>query len=201
MTSSSSPCAKTSTSCDAPSTTIAPTSSSPTYGYRRRTRTKESSSQLDLRKTHPTVGVIVLSQHAEPAYALSLFAETTERRAYLLKDRVRDDLDLQRAVRDVASGGAVVDSHVVDELLRARERSDDARLGGLTAREQDILRLIAEGRSNQAVASELGVTTRSVEHSINTIFTKLGLRASVDVNRRVKATLMYLAGSVDGDLE
>jgi DNA-binding NarL/FixJ family response regulator len=151
----------------------------------------------DLRKTHPTVGVVVLSQHAEPAYALSLFAETTERRAYLLKDRVRDDLELQRAVRDVANGGAAVDPHVVDELLR--ERGDDARLRGLTAREHDILRLIAEGRSNHAVASALGVTTRSVEHSINTIFTKLGLRPSDDVNRRVKVTLMYLAGSVDGD--
>jgi DNA-binding NarL/FixJ family response regulator len=153
----------------------------------------------DLRKTHPTVGVIVLSQHAEPAYALSLFAETTERRAYLLKDRVRDDLELQRAVRDVANGGAVVDPHVVDELLRARKRSDDAKLGDLTAREQDILRLIAEGRSNNAVASALGVTTRSVEHSINAIFAKLRLLPSDDLNRRVKATLMYLAGSVDGD--
>ena len=77
--------------------------------------------------------------------------------------------------------------------------SNDARVGDLTAREHDTLRLIAEGRSNHAVASALGVTTRSVEHSVNTIFTKLGLRPSDDLNRRVKATLMYLAGSVDGD--
>jgi DNA-binding NarL/FixJ family response regulator len=148
----------------------------------------------ELRTTHPDVGVVVLSQHAEPVYALSLFAESTDRRAYLLKDRVRDDLALQRVVRDVATGGAAVDSRIVDELLRAREHGPDGRLGTLTARERDILRLIAEGRSNQAIASELEITTRSVEHSINTIFAKLGLQRSDDVNRRVKAALLYLAG-------
>jgi DNA-binding NarL/FixJ family response regulator len=152
----------------------------------------------ELRATHPDVGVVVLSQHAEPVYALTLFAGTTDRRAYLLKDRVRDQSELQRAVRDVAAGGAAVDSRVVDVLLRAREHRADGRLGSLTDRERDILRLIAEGRSNHAIAAELDITTRSVEHSTNTIFAKLGLQRSDDVNRRVKAALLYLAG-VDGD--
>ncbi|MGZ8694799.1 MAG: response regulator transcription factor [Gaiellaceae bacterium] len=152
----------------------------------------------ELRGTHPEVGVVVLSQHAEPVYALSLFAGTTDRRAYLLKDRVRDPSELQRAVREVAAGGAAVDSRVVDGLLRAREHDADGRLGSLTERERDILRLIAEGRSNQAIGAELGITTRSVEHGINTIFAKLGLQQSDDVNRRVKATLLYLAAP-EGD--
>ena len=147
----------------------------------------------DLRETHPEVGVVVLSQHAEPVYALALFSGTTDRRAYLLKDRVRDPSELQRAVREVAAGGAAVDSRVVDGLLRAREHDADGRLGSLTERERAILRLIAEGRSNQAIGTELEITTRSVEHSINTIFAKLGLQRSDDVNRRVKAALLYLA--------
>jgi DNA-binding NarL/FixJ family response regulator len=149
----------------------------------------------ELRATHPNVAVVVLSQHAEPVYALSLFAESTDRRAYLLKDRVRDHAELQRAVRDVANGGAAVDPRIVDGLLRAREHGADGRLGTLTPRERDILRLIAEGGSNHAIAAELDLTTRSVEHSINAIFAKLGLQRSDDVNRRVQATLLYLSGA------
>ena len=149
----------------------------------------------ELRDTHPEVGVVVLSQHAEPVYALALFGERTERRGYLLKDRVRDGEELQRAVRDVAAGGAAVDSRVVDELLRARSLGVDGRLASLTDRERDILRLLAEGRSNQSIANELDVTTRSVEHGINAIFAKLGLQRSDDVNRRVKAALLYLSGT------
>ncbi len=149
----------------------------------------------ELRATHPEVGVVVLSQHAEPVYALALFAESIDRRAYLLKERVRDGHELQRAVRDVADGGAAVDSRIVEELLRSRTNGADGRLETLSDREREILRLLAEGRSNHAIAAEVGITTRSVEHSINAIFSKLGLQRSDDVNRRVKAALLYLSGT------
>jgi DNA-binding NarL/FixJ family response regulator len=144
----------------------------------------------ELRETHPDLGVVVLSQHAELLYALDLFDRGTERRAYLLKERVRDGAEMHRAIRDVAAGGTAVDSRIVDELLRARV---DGSLSDLTPRERDILRLIAEGRSNQAIAAKLGLSTRTVEHGINAIFPKLGLRQSDDVNRRVKAALLYLS--------
>jgi DNA-binding NarL/FixJ family response regulator len=101
---------------------------------------------------------------------------------------------MHRAVRDVAMGGTAVDPRIVDELFRARQHRADERLAELTPREHDILRLLAEGRSNQAIAAELALSTRTVEHGINAIFGKLGLRQSDDVNRRVKAALLYLAG-------
>lgn len=148
-----------------------------------------------LRETHPEVGVIVLSQHVELLYALELFEQGTGRRAYMLKERVRDPDELHRAIRDVAAGGTAVDPIIVEELLQARQRGADGRLADLTPREHDILRLLAEGRSNQAIAAELGLSTRSVEHGINAIFPKLGLRPSDDVNRRVQAALLYLSGT------
>jgi DNA-binding NarL/FixJ family response regulator len=148
----------------------------------------------ELRQTHPRVGVVVLSLHAELLYALELFDQGTEGRAYLLKERVRDQDEMHRAVRDVAMGGTAVDPRIVDELFRARQHRADERLAELTPREHDILRLLAEGRSNQAIAAELALSTRTVEHGINAIFGKLGLRQSDDVNRRVKAALLYLAG-------
>jgi DNA-binding NarL/FixJ family response regulator len=149
----------------------------------------------ELRQTHPQVGVVVLSQHAELFYALELFDQGTEGRAYLLKERVRDQDEMHRAVRDVAVGGTAVDPRIVDELLRGRQQHGaDGGLAELTPREHDILRLLAEGRSNQAIATDLGLSTRTVEHGINAIFPKLGLRQSDDVNRRVKAALLYLAG-------
>ena len=147
-----------------------------------------------LRATQPEVGVVVLSQHVEPLYALELFADGAGRRAYLLKERVRDPGELHRAIRDVAAGGTAVDPRIVDELLRARQNGADGRLADLTPREHDILRLLAEGHSNQAIAAELGLSTRTVEHGINAIFPKLGLRQSDDVNRRVKAALLYRSG-------
>ena len=148
----------------------------------------------ELRRTHPKVGVVVLSQHAELLYALELFDQGTEGRAYLLKERLRDQDEMHRAVRDVAVGGTAVDPRIVDELIRTRQRVADGRLDELTPREHDILRLLAEGRSNQAIAADLGLSTRTVEHGINAIFAKLGLRQSDDVNRRVQAALLYLAG-------
>ena len=148
----------------------------------------------ELRSTHPTIGVIVLSQHIDPEYALTLFDDHADGRGYLLKDRIGNAAELGRAVRHVAAGGALVDPRVVDALLT---RSDDraaSALARLTSRERDTLALVAEGRSNTAIAEELGIGVRAVEHYVNAIFAKLGLNEPQRVNRRVKATLLYLAG-------
>ena len=147
----------------------------------------------ELRVSHPEVGVVVLSQHAEPAYAMSLFEDGSRQRAYLLKERVRDEDELSRALREVVAGGSLVDPRIVDKLVSARLNHDPG-LEKLTAREREILAMIAEGRSNTAIASELGITKRAVERHINGIFLKLDLGESSDVNRRVKATLRYLTG-------
>lgn len=149
-----------------------------------------------LRSSHPDIGVVVLSQHAEAAYATALLEEGSDRRAYLLKDRVKDRAELSRAVRAVADGGSVVDPAVVERLLNSRRRREDAGLDTLTPRELEILGMIAEGRSNAAIADSLVVTKRAVERHINSIFTKLDLGDSEDVSRRVKAALLYLAGQV-----
>jgi DNA-binding NarL/FixJ family response regulator len=146
----------------------------------------------ELRTTQPGVGVVVLSQHQSPRYALALFDRGADRRAYLLKESVRDESELGRAVREVASGGSVVDPRVVEGLLSANARSHTP-LDELTPRELEILGLIAEGRSNTAIAEALVVTKRAVERHINAIFRKLELEESEDVSRRVTAALLYLA--------
>ncbi len=146
----------------------------------------------ELRQSQPQVGVVVLSQHAEPAYALSLFEAGSSQRAYLLKERVKDKNELERALREVAAGRSLVDPRIVDRLVSAR--LNDPGIEKLTDREREILALIAEGRSNTGIAETLEITRRAVERHINTIFAKLGLAADGDVNRRVKATLRYLAG-------
>lgn len=146
----------------------------------------------ELRTTQPDIGVVVLSQHENPRYALALFDRGAERRAYLLKERVRDRTELGRAVREVASGGSVVDPRVVEGLLSVHTRSH-APLEQLTPRELEILGLIAEGRSNTAIAEALVVTKRAVERHINAIFRKLELEESEAVSRRVTAALLYLA--------
>ena len=151
----------------------------------------------ELRATEPGIGVVVLSQHSDPAYATALFENGSERRAYLIKERVRDAAELGRALRSVAEGGSVVDPVVVETLLqstRARERS---QLDELTPRELEILALIAEGRSNAAIAETLFLTKRAVERHINGIFTKLDLGDSESISRRVKATLVYLTAEAD----
>lgn len=147
----------------------------------------------ELRSSHPEVGVVVLSQHAEPAYAMSLFEDGSQQRAYLLKERVRDEDELARALREVVAGRSLVDPRIVDKLVSARLNHDPG-LGKLTSREREILAMIAEGRSNTAIATELGIAKRAVERHINGIFLKLDLGESLDVNRRVKATLLYLTG-------
>ena len=147
----------------------------------------------ELRTTQPEVGVVVLSQHTDPLYALSLFEGGAARRAYLLKERVRDQAELGRAVREVANGGSVVDPRIVEALLSMRKRSECTLIEELTPRELEILGLIAEGRSNASIAAALVVTKRAVERHINAIFRKLELEESEDISRRVKAALLYLA--------
>jgi DNA-binding NarL/FixJ family response regulator len=149
---------------------------------------------VELRETAPDVGVVVLSQHVEPSYAVSLLEGGSAGRAYLLKDRLRDSTVLTRAIREVAEGGSLVDPVVVDQLVAARSQRDNSPLRELTDRELQILAMIAEGRSNAAIADDLVVTKRAVERHINAIFLKLGLREDEDVSRRVKAALLYLAG-------
>jgi len=153
----------------------------------------------ELRETRPEIGVVVLSQHAEPTYAALLFEDGSHGRAYLLKESLKDRDELLRAVVTVADGGSVVDPLIVDELLELQRRRRDTPLDRLTPRELEILGLIAEGRSNAAIAEKLVVTKRAVERHINSIFLKLGLRENDDVSRRVKAALLYLSGDpVDG---
>jgi DNA-binding NarL/FixJ family response regulator len=147
----------------------------------------------ELRASHPDVGVVVLSQHAEPSYAMSLFENGSTQRAYLLKERVKDEDELARALREVVAGRSLVDPRIVDKLVSARARHDPG-LEKLTPREREILAMIAEGRSNTWIATKLEVTKRAVERHINGIFLKLDLGEASDVNRRVKAALLYLTG-------
>jgi DNA-binding NarL/FixJ family response regulator len=146
-----------------------------------------------LRRSHPQLGVVVLSQFVEPGYALELLDGGSERRAYLLKERVSDVDQLVRAVREVAAGGSVIDSKVVEALVDARSRRNDSPLQYLTPRESDVLAEMAQGRNNASVAAALGLSERAVEKHINSVFSKLGLSQERDVHRRVKAVLLYLA--------
>jgi DNA-binding NarL/FixJ family response regulator/class 3 adenylate cyclase len=143
-----------------------------------------------IRERHPGVGVLVLSQYVEPAYAMELLGESAEGVGYLLKDRVSDLEEFVAAVRRVAEGGSALDPAVVDQLVGRRRRDDP--LEELTPREREVLELMAEGRSNQAVAERMFVTLRAVEKHVTSIFTKLRLPASGDDHRRVLAVLTYL---------
>jgi DNA-binding NarL/FixJ family response regulator len=146
-----------------------------------------------LRTEHPEIGVVVLSQYVEPTYALELLDAGSERRAYLLKERVSDVDQLLRAIEEVARGGSVIDPKVVEALVTARSRRADSKLEFLTPREQEVLGEMAQGRNNAAVAVALGLSERAVEKHINSVFSKLGLSEEPDVNRRVKAVLLYLS--------
>jgi DNA-binding NarL/FixJ family response regulator len=146
-----------------------------------------------LRESHPDLGVVVLSQYVEPQYALELLDRGSERRAYLLKERVSDVDQLARAVREVAGGGSVIDPKVVEALVAARSQRVDSPIQHLTPRELDVLGEMAQGRNNASVAAELGLSDRAVEKHINSVFSKLGLSAEPDVHRRVKAVLLYLS--------
>jgi DNA-binding NarL/FixJ family response regulator len=146
-----------------------------------------------LRETAPQIGVVVLSQHANAGYAAELLEDGSGRRAYLLKERVAEAGELENALRSVADGGSVIDPLVVESLVRTQRLREESHLDQLTARELEILALIAEGRSNAAIADSLVLTKRAVEHHINGIFMKLDLGTPGNVSRRVQAALLYLA--------
>ena len=147
-----------------------------------------------LRESAPQIGVVVLSQYAEPGYALALLEDGSGRRAYLLKERVHDRAQLVSTIRTVAEGGSVIDPKIVEVLVAAKARAERSPLGELTPREHEVLAEIAQGKSNAAIAGSLVLTKRAVEKHINSIFMKLGLSDEEDVAKRVKATLMFLAG-------
>jgi DNA-binding NarL/FixJ family response regulator len=153
-----------------------------------------------LRETHPSIGVVVLSQFAEPTYALSLLESGSEGRGYLLKERVHDRAQLSSALETVAAGGSVVDATIVDMLVAAKTQAERSPLAELTQREREVLALIAQGKSNSAIADSLVLTKRAVEKHINSIFSKLNLSDAEQASKRVKATLAFLAEEpVTGD--
>jgi len=149
-----------------------------------------------LRAEHPDVGVVVLSQYVEPAYALAFFEAGTEGRAYLLKERVRDVGQLVAAIRAVAEGGSVVDPKVIEALVAEKTRREHSPLDELTQRERDVLREMAEGKNNAGIAEALHLSERTVEKAIHAIFLKLGIAWETAVHKRVKAVILYLSGTV-----
>lgn len=151
-----------------------------------------------IREHHPKAGVVVLSQYTAPAYAVALLEHGSAGRAYLLKEQVASVDELARAIRTVAQGGSVIDPRVVDELVKARSQRHLSPLSSLTARESEILAEMAQGKSNAAIAATLSITERAVEKHTNSIFAKLGLSEEKDVNRRVKAVLLFLSEPADG---
>jgi DNA-binding NarL/FixJ family response regulator len=148
-----------------------------------------------LQTAHPEIGVVVLSQYGEPGYALALLEGGTAGRAYLLKERVDDLAQLVGAIRAVAAGGSMIDPKVIEGLVAAKTRSGASPLNALTARERDVLREMAEGKNNAAIAATLFLTERSVEKVIHSIFQKLGLGWEPSVHKRVKAVILYLSAS------
>ncbi|MFD1532446.1 response regulator transcription factor [Pseudonocardia aurantiaca] len=144
-----------------------------------------------LRTERPEIGVLLLSQYAEAAYALALLAEGTARRGYLLKERVADGDELTEAIRRVADGGSVIDPTVIESLVAAN-RAAPSELDRLTNRELQVLGEMAQGKSNAAIAAALVLSERAIEKHTNSIFSKLGLSEERDLNRRVSAVLVYL---------
>lgn len=145
---------------------------------------------LAIRAARPSVGVLVLSQFLEDAYAYALVADGAQGVGYLLKEKVGDLRAFTEAVRRVAEGGSVLDPDVVARLVGRKRKASP--LDSLTAREREVLALIAEGLSNTGIANELVVTVAAVERHVTSIFDKLGLNQSRDANRRVMAVLKYL---------
>jgi DNA-binding NarL/FixJ family response regulator len=147
-----------------------------------------------LRTSHPKTGVVVVSQYSDPDQVLGLFEAGSDRRAYLLKERISDRAVLVSAVRSVAAGGSSVDPKIVDVLVFVRSGGEvNSRLDELTPREREVLAAIAQGKSNALIAEELFMTKRTVEKNVNTIFLKLGLGHAEDISKRVKAALIFLA--------
>ena len=148
-----------------------------------------------LRRTNPDVGVVVLSQYSNPSYVLAFLEGGSAGRAYLLKERVKDLAQLVAAIRAVAAGGSVIDPKVVEALVAENARGEESPLNKLTPRERDVLREMAEGKNNTAIAEALVLTERSIEKVIHSIFLKLGLTWETAVHKRVKAVILFLAES------
>jgi DNA-binding NarL/FixJ family response regulator len=146
-----------------------------------------------LREEHPRIGVVILSQHAEPEYAVALLDDGAAGRAYLLKERLSDIAQLVHAIHEVAGGGSVIDPKVVDQLMSARDAAARSALEPLTPTERRVLAHLAQGKSNAGIATAIGTTPRSVEKHIAGIFGKLRLESEPSVHRRVKAALMFLS--------
>jgi DNA-binding NarL/FixJ family response regulator len=145
-----------------------------------------------IRKRHPSIGVVVLSQHSDAAYAVQLLKDGTDGLGYLLKTRVGELDELLRALHEVAAGRSVVDPGVVERLVDYRSRQAESPLRLLSPREVDVLREMAEGKSNSSIAADLHLSESSVEKYVNTIFSKLGLTEERLLSRRVAAVLAYL---------
>lgn len=150
-----------------------------------------------IRAGHPGIGIVILSQHADPEYALELLRDGSAGRAYLLKERLGDPVQLVEAIRQVACGGSVLDPKVVDGLLDVQRGRVNSRLQELSEQEHAVLGLIASGSTNAAIARELVLLEPAVEDDINSIFRKLGLAEHMAVNQRVAAVLFFLARAPD----
>jgi DNA-binding NarL/FixJ family response regulator len=151
----------------------------------------------ELRARHPGIGIVVLSQHDDPEYALELLKDGSAGVAYLLKERLGDAERLVQAIEEVRDGGSILDPRIVEALMEAQRRRSASKLAGLTPRELEVLALMASGRGNAAIARDLTITERSVEKHTNAIFRKLGFTEELELNRRVAAVLFYLQRSAD----
>ncbi|QFZ24818.1 response regulator transcription factor [Saccharothrix syringae] len=160
-------------------------------------RTEGITAAHAIRAAHPGTGVVVLSQHADESYVFALFHAGTEGLAYLLKERVGDLDHLLGAIREVQAGRSAIDPRVVDILLRGRTQAADSPLSRLTAREFDVLRHMAQGRNNRAIAGALLLAESTVEKHVNATFAKLGLAEEPTLHRRVSAVLTYLRHDQD----
>ncbi len=145
---------------------------------------------VDLRRARPTLAIVVLSQYVEERYALELIADNTARVAYLLKDRVADVAEFLATLESVAAGGTAIDAEVVSQLVKRRRSS--SVLDRLTAREMDVLELMASGRSNSAIAAHLDISLGGVEKHVSNVFAKLDLLPAAEDHRRVLAVLEFL---------
>jgi DNA-binding NarL/FixJ family response regulator len=146
-----------------------------------------------LRESSPETGIIVLSQYAEPHYALALLSSGSERRGYLLKERLHDRSELLRAIETVAAGGTVIDSQVVELLIAHKAKRESSPVNELTPGDREVLALLAQGKSTPAIAAELFLAKSGVEKHINAIFMKLNLPESVNVSRRVRAAVIFFS--------
>ena len=150
-----------------------------------------------IRATNPDVGIVVLSQHADEAYAFQLLKDGTRGLAYLLKDRVGDLEELLRALKETIAGRSVIDPLVVEALVARRARLAESPLGTLTPRELEVLRQMAQGKTNASIASALSLSDSAIEKYVNSLFSKLGLSEETQVHRRVAAVLTLLREAED----